>query len=171
MRDQLEKLELSYHLLGNTEVEIKEEVSTEKLKDFHAGLSDYGIEVVESNKSILVQKIKDTIIEMVYMKDKLPISKISTYLADKMCHSYGYLSNVFAEVTYTSIENFIILHKIELAKKLITFDELTFTEISHKQNYSSLAHFCTQFKNTTGLTPTAFKRIIIRRRQTVMNIL
>lgn len=169
LQDQLEKLGLSYNLLGYTEVEIKEDISSEKLSKFYAGLNDYGIEVVESNKSILVQKIKDAIIEMVYMEDKLPVSKISSYLADKMSHSYGYLSNVFAEVTYTSIENFIILHRIELAKKLITFDELSFTEIAHKLNYSSLAHFCTQFKNTTGLTPSAFKRIIIKRRETIIN--
>jgi AraC-like DNA-binding protein len=132
-------------------------------------LNDYGIEIVESNKNILVQKIKDAIIEMVYVEDKLPVSKISAYLADKLSHSYGYISNVFAEVTYTSIENFIILHRVELAKKLITIDELSFTEIAHKLNYSSLSHFCTQFKNITGLTPSTFKRIIIKRRETAMN--
>ena len=118
LQDQLERLELSYNFLGYTEVEIKEDVSSEKLKEFYSALNDYGIEVVESSKSILVQKIKDAIIEMVYMEEKLPVSKISSYLADKMSHSYGYLSNVFADVTYTSIENFIILHRIELAKKL-----------------------------------------------------
>jgi len=169
LQDHLEKLALPYQLLGYTQVEIKENVSSEKLKEFNAGLSEYGIEVVENNKSILVQKIKNAIIEMVYMEDKLPVSKISSYLADKTSHRYGYLSNVFAEVTYTSIENFIILHRIELAKKLITFDELSFTEIAHKLNYSSLAHFCTQFKKTTGLTLSAFKRIIIKRRETVRN--
>lgn len=169
LQEQLERLNLSFILLGYTEVEIKEDISTEKLKELYSGLNDYGIEVVESNKNILVQKIKDAIIEMVYMEDKLPVSKISTHLADKLSHSYGYISNVFAEVTYTSIENFIILHRIELAKKLITIDELSFTEIAHKLNYSSLAHFCTQFKNTTGLTPSAFKRIIIKRRETAIN--
>lgn len=168
LQEQLEKLQLSYALLGYTEVEIKEDISNEKLKELHSKLNDYGIEVVESSKNILVQKIKDVIIEMVYLEEKLPVLKISSYLADKMNHSYGYLSNVFAEVTYTSIENFIILHRIEFAKKLITFDEISFTEISHKLNYSSLAHFCTQFKNTTGLTPSAFKRIIIKRRETAL---
>lgn len=169
LQEQLEKLQLTYALMGYSEVEIKEDISNEKLRQLHVELSNYGIEVVESSKNILVQKIKDAIIEMVYLEDKLPINKVSSYLADKLAHSYGYISNVFAEVTYTSIENFIILHRIEFAKKLITFDELSFTEIAHKLNYSSLAHFCTQFKNTTGLTPSAFKRIIIKRRETAMN--
>ncbi len=164
LQEQLDKLDFSYDLVGSYEVEIKENISSEKHKQLSEGLGDYGMEIVESNKSILVQKIKDAIIEMVYMEDKLPTAKISAYLAEKLAYSYGYISNIFAEVTYTSIENFIILHRIELAKQLITIDELTFTEISHKLNYSSLAHFCTQFKNTTGLTPTAFKRIIIKRR-------
>ena len=169
LQEQLDKLQLSYALLGYSEVEIREDISTDKLKELYVGLNNYGIEVVESSKNILVQKIKDAIIEMIYLDDKLPSAKISSYLADKLTHSYGYISNVFAEVTYTSIENFIILHRIELAKKLITINELSFTEISHKLNYSSLAHFCTQFKNTTGLTPSAFKRIIIKRRENAMN--
>ena len=169
LQEQLDRLELSYALHGYSEVEIKEDISNDKLKELHAGLNNYGIEVVESSKNILVQKIKDVIIEMIYLDDKLPVLKISSYLADKLSHSYGYISNIFAEVTYTSIENFIILHKIELAKKLITIGELSFTEISYKLNYSSLAHFCTQFKNTTGLTPSAFKRIILRRREVALN--
>lgn len=169
LQEQLDIFQLSYNLLSYSEVEIKEDISNEKLKDLYTSLSNYGIEIVESSKNILVQKIKDVIIEMVYMDEKLPTSKISSYLADRLSHSYGYISNVFAEVTYTSIENFIILHRIEFAKKLITIDEMSFTEIAHQLNYSSLAHFCTQFKNTTGLTPSAFKRIILKRREIVLN--
>ena len=129
------------------------------------GLDCYGIEVVESHKSVLVQKIKDAIIQMIYIEEQLPTSKISDYLAEKLLHSYGYLANLFSEVTFTSIENFIILQKIERAKHFISTNELTFTEISFRLNYSSLAHFSTQFKNTTGLTPSTFQRIIKKRRQ------
>lgn len=169
LQEQLDKLGLSYALLAFGEVEIKETLENETLKQLGSNLNEYGIEIVESSKSILIQKIKDAIIEMIYMEEKLPTSKTSAYLADKIGYSYGYISNVFAEVTYTSIENFIIIHRIELAKQLITIDELTFTEIAYKLNYSSLAHFCTQFKNTTGLTPSAFKRIIIKRRSVANN--
>ncbi|MDB5229088.1 MAG: AraC family transcriptional regulator, partial [Bacteroidota bacterium] len=119
---------------------------------------------VDNQKSTLVQKIKDTIIEMVWLEEKLPTSKISSYIAEKLNHSYGYLSNLFSEVTYTSIENYIIIQKIERAKQMIIGDELTLTEISYRLNYSSVAHLSTQFKKTTGLTPSAFQRIIKKRR-------
>lgn len=164
LQEQLEKLDLTYTLIGVGEVEIKQTISSEQLQELNAALSNYGVEIVESNKSILVQKIKDAIIEMVYIEEKLPTSTMSAYLAEKLNHSYGYLANLFSDVTYTSIENFIILQKIERAKQLITTNELTFTEIAWKLNYSSVAHFSTQFKNATGLTPSAFQRIINKRR-------
>ncbi|MNE76645.1 DNA-binding transcriptional regulator AraC [compost metagenome] len=91
--------------------------------------------------------------------------KSSVFLAEKLNHSYGYLSNVFSEVTYSSIENFIILQKIERAKQLIIINEMSLTEIAFLLNYSSVAHLSTQFKNTTGITPSAFQRIIKKRRE------
>jgi AraC-like DNA-binding protein len=164
LQDLLDKFQLSYSLISFWEVEIKEDISVPRLKELSTGLNDYGIEIVESHKSILVQKIKDAIIEMVYMEDKLPLSKTSSYLADKLKHRYGYISNLFSEVTYTSIENFIILQKIERAKQLLITNELTITEIAWKLNYSSVAHLSNQFKNVTGLTPSMFQRIINKRR-------
>jgi AraC-like DNA-binding protein len=164
LEEQLDKLNLSYNVLNSAEAEITENVPATTLNQLHAMLNAYGIEVVENQKSILVQKIKDVIIEMVYLDEELPESKISAYLAKKLKHSYGYLANIFSDVTYTSIENFIILQKIERAKELILTNNLSFSEIAWKLNYSSSAHFSTQFKKTTGLTPSAFLRIIKRRR-------
>lgn len=166
LQEQLNNLEFSYSLIGLGEVDIKGTLSAEQLQDLSVQLNNYGIEIVETQKSILVQKIKDAIIEMVYNEEELPTLKISSYLADKLNHSYGYISSLFSDVTYTSIESFIILQKIERAKHMIITNELTFTEIAWKLNYSSVAHFSTQFKNTTGLTPTTFQRIINRRRNT-----
>ncbi len=167
LEEQFEKMGVSYSLLGFAEVKIKESVSTEKMNELQAIFKNYGIEIVETQKSILVQKTKDAIIEMVYFEEKLPVSKISTYLAEKLKHSYSHISSQFSEVTFTSIENFIIIHKIERAKELITTNELTFTEIAWKLNYSSVAHFSNQFKNTTGMTPSAFQRIINKRRNLI----
>jgi AraC-like DNA-binding protein len=164
LQEQMEKLQLPYSSIGYGEVEIKETISNYKLKQLSAVLNNYGIEIVGSHKSIIVQKIKDAIIEMVYMEEKLPVSKTSSYLAEKLKHRYGYISNLFSEVTYTSIENFIILQKIERAKQLLITNELTITEIAWKLNYSSVAHLSNQFKNVTGLTPSAFQRIINKRR-------
>lgn len=166
LMEQLEKEQLAYSLINFGEVELRETLSGDQLKSLNENLSNYGIEIIESPKSILVQKIKDIIIEMVYMEEKLPISKISDYLAEKLKYSYGYLSNLFSELTYTSIENFIILHKTERAKQLIITNEYTIAEIAWKLNYSSSAHFSYQFKNETGITPTAFQRIINKRRNT-----
>ena len=112
-----------------------------------------------------MQKIKDTITDMVWKDENLPNITTSAYLADKLNHSYGYLSNLFSEVTYSSIENFIILQKIERAKQMIISDNYTLTEISYQLNYSSVAHLSNQFKKTTGLTPSAFQRIIKARRE------
>ena len=170
LQEQLDKVELNYSLIGFTEVEINEPFASSKMNELISNLNNYGIEIVESHKSILVQKIKDTITEMVYMEDKLPASKISTYLADKLKHSYGYISNLFSDVTFTSIENYIILQKTERAKQLIIANQLNFTEIAWELNYSSVAHFSNQFKNTTGLTPTAFQRIIEKRRHALKNM-
>jgi AraC-like DNA-binding protein len=164
LEEQLDSLGIDYELIGLGEVEIKKDMSPDTLQKLNTGLNKYGIEIVDNQKSTLVQKIKDTITEMVWLEEKLPTSKISSYIAEKLNHSYGYLSNLFSEVTYTSIENYIIIQKIERAKQMIISDELTLTEISYRLNYSSVAHLSTQFKKTTGLTPSAFQRIIKKRR-------
>jgi len=164
MQEQLERLSIKYELLEFGEIEISDSVSDESFTELQNSLERYGIEIINNQKSQLVQRIKDTIIEMIYEKDKLPTSTISNYLADKLNLSYGYIANVFSEYTYTSIENFIIIQKIERAKKLIVEDGLTLTEVSYKLNYSSVAYLSAQFKKVTGLTPSMFKRIVDRRR-------
>ena len=108
--------------------------------------------------------MKDTIIEMIHSPELVNV-KSSVYLAEKLSHSYGYLSNLFSDVTYSSIENYIIMQKIEYAKQLIVSAQLSLTEIAFKLNYSSVAHLSTQFKNVTGITPSAFQRIIAKRRE------
>lgn len=164
LEEKLEELGVKFNIVGFGEVEFLETLKPEKMDEIILLLNSYGIEVIENQKSILVQKIKDLITEMVVQENN-PNIKSSVYLAEKLNHSYGYLSNLFSEVTYTSIENYIILQKIELAKQLIVNDKLSLTEIAYKLNYSSVAHLSTQFKNTTGITPTAFQRIIERRRK------
>jgi len=164
LQDKLSELGYKFNIVGFGEFDFLENIPDEKVKEITSVLEEYGIEIVENQKSVLVQKIKDTIIEMVNSDEPLNV-KSSVYLADKLNHSYGYISNVFSDVTHTSIENFIILQKIELAKQLIINNQLSLTEISYRLNYSSVAHLSTQFKNTTGITPSAFQRIIVKRRE------
>jgi len=169
LQEQLDKLQLKYSLTSFNELELNETISVVKLNDIRSLLNNYGIEIITTHKNLLAQKIKDAIIEMVYMDDKLPTFKNSSYLTEKLKHSYSYISNLFSEVTYTSIENFIILNKIERAKELIIINELTISEIAWKLNYSSIAHLSNQFKSVTGLTPTTFQRIINKRHEAIDN--
>jgi AraC-like DNA-binding protein len=164
LEDILNTFAVQYKIIGFGEIELLESVSDQKIIQITKLLNEYGIEIIENQKSILVQKIKDAITEMVNSEEPIAV-KSSVYLADKINHSYGYLSNLFSEVTYTSIENYIIIQKIELAKHFIINDQMTLTEIAFKLNYSSVAHLSTQFKNITGITPSAFQRILKKRRE------
>ncbi|MBO3099697.1 helix-turn-helix domain-containing protein [Gelidibacter pelagius] len=163
--EKLMELGIKYRMLNFGEIEFLEEVPADKLEAFDAILKEYGVEKIENQKVILVQKIKDTIIDMVLNANDNINVKSSVYLSEKLGHSYGYLSNVFSEVTYTSVENFIILQRIEHAKSLMINTDLSLTEIAYRLQYSSVAHLSTQFKNTTGITPTTFQRIITKRRE------
>ena len=164
LEEQLDHLGLQYKLGGLGEVEVSDTISLQQHTQLNNALKKYGIEILDNHKSVLVQKTKDAIQEMLYKDSGLPTSKISSYLAEKLNHRYGYLTNLFSEVTFTSIENYIILQKIERVKQLIIADQLTLTEISYKMNYSSVAHLSAQFKKTTGINPSAFQRIIKKRR-------
>lgn len=164
LEEKLQLFDVKFIVTGFGEIEFLETINEEKLQNIINLFQDYGIEVIENQKTILVQKIKDAIHEMIFQYTPVGV-KSSVYLAEKLNHSYGYLSNLFSEVTYTSIENYIIIQKIEYAKQLIVNDKLSLTEIAYKLNYSSVAHLSTQFKNTTGITPSAFQRIITKRRE------
>ncbi|MCC2590955.1 helix-turn-helix domain-containing protein [Chryseobacterium sp. MFBS3-17] len=155
---------IRYRIASFGEVEFLDAVSKKEMEEITASLGTYGIEIIENQKSALVQKVKDVIFDMVSSEKDVNV-KASVYLAEQLNHSYGYLSNLFSEVTYTSIENYIILQKIEHAKQLIVNDKLTLTEIAYRLNYSSVAHLSTQFKNTTGITPSQFQKIVAKRRE------
>ena len=109
LQEQLDKLEMPYEITGLGEIEIKGKISPTNYKELELSLKKYGIGIIDNPKNAFIQKIKDTIVDMVYREDKLPNAKMSAYLADKLNHSYSYLSSLFSEVTYSSIENFIIL--------------------------------------------------------------
>lgn len=169
LQEHLEKLDIPYEVSGFGEVILTESLAPERYKELELSINKYGIEIVDNPKNIVVQKIKDVIVEMVFREDKLPESKISMYIADKLNLSYNYIAKLFSEVTYSSIENFIILQRIERAKQLIIEENLSLSEVAWKLNYSSNAHLSNQFKKTTGLTPTQFQRIIQKRNDKALN--
>jgi AraC-like DNA-binding protein len=165
LEDHLEKLNIEYQILDLGQIEILEDVSIAVFEELQTALNRYSIHIINNPKGQLIQQIKDAIVEIIYQKDKFPSTTISQYLSEKLNFRYGYLTNIFSEHTYTSIENFIIIQKIERAKKLILDEELSLTEISYELNYSSVAYLSTQFKKVTGLTPSMFKRIVDKRRK------
>ena len=161
----LDKLNIEYRVLILGQIEINDDVSIETFEQLQTALDSYSIHIINNPKGQLIQQIKDAIVEIIYEKDKFPSTTISQYLSEKLNFRYGYITNIFSEYTYTSIENFIIIQKIERAKKLILDGEFSLTEISYELNYSSVAYLSTQFKKVTGLTPSMFKRIVEKRRK------
>ncbi|MBA3704851.1 MAG: helix-turn-helix transcriptional regulator [Bacteroidetes bacterium] len=159
VESELEKLGLQYSMVDLGGAEIDDEVSPEGLNQLNNALKKWGLELINDNKNVLIEKIKNLIVEMVHYNDELPKTNFSDYLNEKLNRNYTYLANLFSAAQGTTIENFIINHKIERAKELMVYDGLSLTEISYKLNYSSVAHLSSQFKKVTGLTPSNFKQV------------
>ena len=169
VREHLDALGIKYEMLSLGEIIINNKISDADFEKLQKDLGRYSIEIVSNPKNQLIQRIKDTIVELVHEPD-MPLTTISVYLSEKLNLSYGYISNVFSEYTYSSIENYFIIQKIERAKKLIIEEELTLTEISYMLNYSSVAHLSNQFKKVTGLTPSRFKQMKDKKRRPIEEI-
>lgn len=165
LREQLDAQGLDYTLKNIGEIEFKKKLSDAQLKQMKQAFDTYGIIILKNSQNILVQTIKDAITELISDTKKSKKHNVMDYLSHSLNYSYSHLSLVFSEVTHSSIENFVILQKIDTAKHLIIDNSLTLTEIAYRLNYSSVAHLSTQFKKTTGLTPSAFQRIIKKRQE------
>lgn len=148
------------------EVETTEPVSPEKLTILREKLTSYGFELIDDSKSQLIEKIKTLIIELIHYRkeDDLKVN-YSDYIAANLGKDYHYLSNLFSDVTGTTIEKYIISQKIERVKELLVYDEHTLSQIAYELGYSSVAHLSAQFKKVTGLTPGHFKQIGTNKRK------
>ena len=170
VRDELKKLGLHFMVVDLGEVEIMEDITSEQRMQLQDALQDSGLELMDDKKAILIEKIKNVIIEMVHHSDEVPKENFSDYLTSKLDYDYTYLANLFSEVQGTTIAQFLISHKVERIKELIIYDELSISEIAWKMNYSSVAHLSNQFKKVTGLTPTHFKQLKDKRRSPIEEI-
>ncbi len=170
VKEELKKLGLHFILVDLGEVEIMEQVSANKLSELNAALQLSGLELMDDKKSVLIEKIKNVITEMIHHTDVLPKVNYSDYISSKLNYDYTYLSNIFSEIKGITIQQFIIVHKIERVKELLLYDELNLTEISYKLHYSSVAHLSNQFKKITGLSPSQFKHLKIRSRSPIEEI-
>jgi AraC-like DNA-binding protein len=164
VKDELSKLGLQYTTVDLGEVELIESITTEKQEQLKFALLKSGLELMDNKKSVLIQKIKNVIVELIHYSEEPLIINFSDYLSQKLNHDYTYMANLFSEVQGTTIEKFIINHKIERVKELLVYNELNLTEIAFLMHYSSVAHLSTQFKKVTGLTPTHFKQLKDKRR-------
>ena len=170
VKEELKKLGLHFIVVDLGEVEIMENISEEKREQLKIGLLSSGLELMDDKRAMLIEKIKNIIIEMVHHSDGLIKINFSDFLSEKLNHDYTYLANLFSEVQGSTIEHFIISHKIERIKELIIYNELNITEIAFKMNYSSVAHLSNQFKKVTGLSPSHFKNLKDKRRSPIEEI-
>ena len=170
VKEELKKLGLHFIVVELGEVEVMENLSPDQREALKAGLLDAGLELMDDKRAVLIEKIKTIIVEMVHYSDEPIKVNFSDYLSDKLKHDYTYLANLFSEVQGSTIEHFIIDHKIERIKELIIYGELNITEIAWKMNYSSVAHLSNQFKKVTGLSPSHFKQLKVKRRNEIEDI-
>lgn len=167
---ELKNLGLHFIVVDLGEIEIMEDISTNQHQQLKYALSGSGFELIDDKRAILIEKIKNVIVEMVHHSDEVIKTNFSDLLSTKLNYNYTYLANLFSEVQGITIEHFIISHKIERIKELITYGELTISEIAWKMNYSTVSHLSNQFKKVTGLSPYHFKQMKVNKRRPIEEI-
>ena len=170
VKSELDNLGIHHGMVELGEVELKVGLTDQQKVQLRTNLLKSGLELMEDKKSIIIERIKNIVVEMVHYADELPKTNFSDFLSKKMDYDYTYLSNLFSEVTGTTIEHYIITHKIERVKELLVYNELTLSEIAWKLHYSSVAHLSNQFKKITSLTPSFFKKIKHKRLTAIENL-
>jgi len=163
VKSELDKLEIQHGVVALGEVEV-DSMSVELRSELKIALAKSGFLLMDDPKAILIERIKNLVIDLVHNSDDKPIKNYADYIGKELGYDFKYLSRIFSDVKGITIENYIIAHKIERVKELILYNELSLTQISYKLNYSSVAHLSNQFKKVTGLTPTYFKQMKQKKR-------
>lgn len=167
---ELHKLGLKYVVLDLGMVEVLEDITEEQRTILKRELLKSGLELMDDKRAILIERIRNVIVEMIHYTDEIPTMNYSDYISEKLDYDYTYLANIFSEVKGITIQQYIISHKIEKVKELLLYDELNLTEIAFKLHYSSVAHLSNQFKKVTGLTPSFYKSLKDKKRQVLDNL-
>jgi hypothetical protein len=170
VKDELAKLGLAFSTIDLGQVTLKNPLSILQRESLQLALLQSGLELMEDKKAIIIEQIKNAIVSLVHYSDDLPKMNLSDYLSKKLNYDYTYLSNLFSETEGTTIEHFLLIHKIERVKELIIYDELNLTQIAWKMHYSSIAHLSHQFKKITGLTPSFFKSLKEKKREVLESL-
>ncbi|QNR84241.1 helix-turn-helix transcriptional regulator [Pedobacter riviphilus] len=167
VKAELEKLGLKPLLVELGEVTLAENISSEDKIKIAERLTDFGFELLADKKTQIAEQIKTAIIKLIhYTKEPLKIN-LSVYLSEQLKLEYTSLSSIFSEMENQTIEKYFIAQKIEKAKEMLTYGELTLSEIAYQLNYSSVAHLSAQFKKVTGITPSVYKTTSTDSRKTL----
>lgn len=170
VKAELQRLGLHFVTVNLGEIDVLEDITPVQRENLKMALKAFGLELMDDKRAILIDRIKAVVIELIHYGDEIPKKNFSNYLSEKLDYDYTYLSNLFSETEGTTIEQFLINHRIERVKELILYDELNLSKIANKLNYSSISHLSHQFKKVTGLTPTFFKSLKFKKRQTLDNM-
>jgi AraC-like DNA-binding protein len=170
VKEELNKLGIRYNSIELGEIDVNGSLTMVQRERLGNSLTKYGFELMVDRRTILVEKIKSIIIELIHYTDDRISTKYSYILSERLGFNYNYLAGIFSEDQGITIEKYIILHKIERIKELMMYGELNMTGIAWKLNYSSVAHLSFQFKKVTGLTPSQFRQLNGNRRTSVEEI-
>lgn len=155
----LASMGITPHEVKLGEVRISRQLTEGELSELSEKLNAFGFEILCDKKHQLIESVKNLVIKIVHYHEEFVSVNYSNYIEENLNKDYKYLSTLFSEVEGTTIEKYIINQKIERAKELLVYNELTLSEIAYKLGYSSVAYLSTQFKNITGYTPSHFKGI------------
>lgn len=170
VKNELKKLGLWYLSVDLGKVELKNEITDDQRQQLKTNLLISGLELLDDKKSILIERIKNVVIEMIHYNEELPKINISSFISEKIGYDYTYLSNIFSEEKGITLQQYIIMHRIERVKEMLLYDDLSLTEIAYRLQYSSVAHLSNQFKKVTGLTPSNYKQLKQKRRGNLENL-
>ena len=170
VKEALKSLGLHFVMVDLGEIDIMEDISNNQRNQLQELLNVSGLELMDDKKAMLIEKIKNVIVDIVHYSSELPAVNFSDYISEKLGLDYTYLSNIFSEVQGITIQQFLIIHKIERVKELLMYDEMNLTEISYHMHYSSVAHLSNQFKKITGLSASEFQKLKHRTRKPLEEI-
>ncbi len=170
VKSELEKLGIEPLKVGLGEVELAENLTDEQKIIFSKNLQSHNFGLIEDKKSRINEKIKNVIIDLVHYHNNDSKINLSLFLSEQLSHDYNYLSTLFSETNGITIEQYFIAQKIERVKELLMYDELTLSEIAFKLNYSSVGYLSNQFKKVTGFTPSSFKLLKDKNRQSIADL-
>ena len=170
VKEELVNMDLEYAAIELGMIELMENINSKQHDQLKENLFKSGLELLDDKKSILVERIRNVVIEMIHYSGDLPKRNYSDYISEKLQHDYTYLANIFSEVHGITLQHFIINHKIEKVKELLLYNEMNLTDISFQLHYSSVAHLSNQFKKTTGLSPSFFKEMNQKRSCNLENV-